>query len=469
MKTVGIFACNYNKKDFILKCVESVLRQTFRDYDLYVVDNASTDDSADALKSAFGSRLNLLINQENVGGAGGFNRGLREGIRQKYRYIILLDNDIILDENAVSYLYEYMEEHKEAGAVGAKIMMMRKPELIQEYGSYIDFDNYRTILGYHNMCDDGTLPSAVECDFVPACACIIRTGILDKTGLLPEGNFIYWDDMELGYRINQAGYKVYALGKAKVWHNFSGYGSKENGFIRYYSIRNKIGFFSKYLQESRTEDFAQAVLMDIFSRIYGDYHKGRLGCLCSTIHALEDAVYGIQGKAGDFKIDDGGLDRKSPLEILLDSVDYIHIRIDQSFDYTDDMKKYVALYKVTKFIKDYRNQVGITVSEPGMLGRDMTDNPFFGRIFDGEENLLMAGEPQSGRKLTFVLCPHVKRMANHMIEDVYVDEWMNCLCDKKDYVYFNNDKEYFSVFERLYKSLLLNRIFLNRENDGGIK
>ena len=77
MKNIGIVVCNYNKKDYVLNCLKSLFEQTINDFDIYVVDNASTDGSAEAIKEKFGRQLILIENDENLGGSGGFNVGLR--------------------------------------------------------------------------------------------------------------------------------------------------------------------------------------------------------------------------------------------------------------------------------------------------------------------------------------------------------------------------------------------------------
>ena len=67
MKKVGIVVCNYNKRNYVMDCVESLLAQTFHDRDIYVVDNASEDDSVVALKGKYGDRITVFQNAENEG------------------------------------------------------------------------------------------------------------------------------------------------------------------------------------------------------------------------------------------------------------------------------------------------------------------------------------------------------------------------------------------------------------------
>ena len=84
MNKVGVFICNYNKADFVVKCVESVKGQTFRDLDILVVDNASTDDSVQKLRQRYGEEVTIIQNEENLGGSGGFGRGIRTALDMGY-------------------------------------------------------------------------------------------------------------------------------------------------------------------------------------------------------------------------------------------------------------------------------------------------------------------------------------------------------------------------------------------------
>ena len=118
MNPIGVVICNYNKKDFVLQCVQSVLESKEKNFDIYVVDNASSDGSAEALKKAYGNRITVIENKENLGGSGGFNNGLRIVRDKGYSYFMCLDDDAAVDENALSVLYHYMEEHTDTGMAG---------------------------------------------------------------------------------------------------------------------------------------------------------------------------------------------------------------------------------------------------------------------------------------------------------------------------------------------------------------
>lgn len=295
-KKVGIVICNYNKQMYIVKCIESVLKSSFHDFDIYVVDNASTDDSVKEIREHFGTQVILLENKENLGGSGGFNTGLREALKREYEYLMLVDNDIVMDPHAIEELYCFLEKHAQVGLVGAEIYQMDHPEEIMALGAVVDYEKYCYEDCYRGYSDSDDIPEVNYCDYVPACTLMVRRSVVDEVGILDEGNFIYWDDIEWAKRIRVAGHQVAAIRAAKIWHKGGG-GSPTNTFPIYYYIRNAIRFFAKYIPEDKMDSCVDGLLADIFQRIYGSFLKGKNNYVATIVRAYEDALQGISGKA----------------------------------------------------------------------------------------------------------------------------------------------------------------------------
>ena len=123
-KKTGIVICNYNKSSYVVNCIQSVLESDTTDYDIYMVDNASSDDSVSAVKKCFGDAVTILENPANLGGSGGFNTGLRMVLERGYPYIWCLDNDVLVDESALSALLQFLIAHPEVGMAGSKVYHM---------------------------------------------------------------------------------------------------------------------------------------------------------------------------------------------------------------------------------------------------------------------------------------------------------------------------------------------------------
>lgn len=301
-KKIGVVICNYNKSSYVVNCIQSVLESDTDDFDVYVVDNASTDDSVQRIREAFGSRVMLLVNETNLGGSGGFNTGIRKVLEGQYPYVMCLDNDVLVDESAISSLLSYMQTHPDIGMLGSRVYHMEEPDYVQQFGLNIDFENYIVDTLYANVYEDGTLPELLYCDTVATCSVLVRTEAVRKAGIMPEDNFIYWDDMEWGWRIKQAGYRVAAYGKSKVLHT-KGAANRNNAvFINYYNIRNRIHFFAKYIQESQLESFTEYMLDNVFDTIYEAMYRDEHCSAAAVRYALDDAMYAVRGQAEAYKI-----------------------------------------------------------------------------------------------------------------------------------------------------------------------
>lgn len=302
MKQIGIVICNYNKKNDALACIRSILESKFQDYDIYVVDNASTDGSAEAIRNAYGEQVTLLVNQENLGGSGGFNTGLRAAFQKGYPYLMCVDNDALLDENAVGNLLAFLQEHPETGIAAAKIYHREAPDYVQQFGQKIDFENFCTDVTYLNAYEDGSMPEYVYTDAVAACALMIRRSVIEKIGFMPEENFLYWDDTEWCYLCNRAGWKVASVGNAIALHAMGAKKELENTFPTYYAWRNWIRFFMRYTEPGDWEAMAGTFLDSMFQIVYEGLHKGEKNRTRTVMLAYDDALHGVTGKAGENRI-----------------------------------------------------------------------------------------------------------------------------------------------------------------------
>ncbi|MEE3393334.1 MAG: glycosyltransferase family 2 protein [Lachnospiraceae bacterium] len=299
MKRVGIVICNYNKADWVVKCIQSVLESKYKDFDLYVVDNASPDDSVDRIQKEFDGKLTLIENAENLGGSGGFDTGLITAMEKPYEYLMCIDNDALLDENAVGALVDFLDDHPETGIAASKIYHMEKPWLVQNFGQNIDFDNFCTSVPYLNHEEDGTMPDFVYTDSVPACSLMIRRSVIDEIGVMPRENFIYWDDTEWCYLCNKAGYKVASVGASKALHSMGAKKEYLNTFPVYYGWRNLIAFFARYSSEENYERMADNFIGGVFYVQFAGWYKGETAMSSTVMAAFDDALDGVSGPAHD--------------------------------------------------------------------------------------------------------------------------------------------------------------------------
>lgn len=427
MREIGVYVCNYNKRDMVAECVRHLLDQTIRDkFDIYVVDNASTDGSVDNLVNLYGEEITVLQNEENVGGAGGFGRGIREAVDKGYKYLMLVDNDAMIDTGAVEILYNYLEDNDDVGICGAKTVKLQKPDEIQDMGGYIDQFNYGWS-GIMQNKSSGNTDFVMDVDYVASCSCMARISAVREFGFFPEENFIYWDDAEWCTKCNRSGYRVVVNGKAVTRHDFSQSGI-ENQFFRYYSNRNRYRFFSKYLEDSKLEDFWNKITDEVYTRICTFRIKGMDEIAQVVLYSFEDYLNGVTGRMDariiPFNKKETALEKKikNCSKVMICMPD--HVR--ESFD---------RMEKIIRYIKDVDSKADIYVAQKS------TDE--------------IAEEKDT---LSIVICNHVREISKNILPAVYIDGWLNFVADQETYDLFSDFDNGLASFRLKYRSLFDDRI-----------
>ena len=325
MKKVGIVICNYNKKDKVLQCIQSVLEQKFKDFDLYVVDNASMDRSAEAIKNAYrdkvviiqkdenqrddsdrisrmqndADRIFLIQNDENLGGSGGFDRGLSEAAKKNYTYLMCIDNDAMLDENAVGELVKFLDSHEDTGIAASVILNLENPDTIQNFGQKIDFKTFSTEPLYVNEYFTHEIPDVNFSDAVPACSLMIRKSITEKIGFLPKDFYLYWDDTEWCTRVRELGYKVASVKASQALHAMGAKREDISTFPTYYAWRNWIYYFILHTDVEQLPELGITFLQSIYTIQCEGYEGNRFRRASTVMAAYDDAIHGRLGKARD--------------------------------------------------------------------------------------------------------------------------------------------------------------------------
>ncbi|MCR5719039.1 MAG: glycosyltransferase family 2 protein [Lachnospiraceae bacterium] len=439
MNDIAVVICNFNKKEYLAKNIDSLKKQTMGEFDIFVVDNASTDQSADFVKATY-PEINVICNEENLGGTGGFNTGIRAVIKYPYRYIILLDNDIVLKEDCIETLYEDMESNPNIGIMGAKILKMDYPDIIQEFAPVVNYSTMTFELSMGGEKDRENLPHFTDCDYVPACALIARRDVVDKIGCMPDENFIYYDDIVWGVRCHRAGYRVVADSKAVVWHK-GGAVINPTSFASYYLNRNKNRFFMTYKSTEGNGDASPQeicervdfILKDMFEGIYACEYKKLDNLARSRFEGFTDALEGKLGKTEPYKI------RKVVLP---------EDRFDVAVNNSKTIKLYMnGLWECTRRIANHVNlQWGSSVK------LILVDDKYAGDKMLGIDILACESAPRDSEcNLVLQVCRHIYELEISGFDHCYIDGWRNVILNEKD---FDNYKAYahgFRVFKLCFE------------------
>ena len=217
MSKVTIIIPNYNGIKFMKDCIESLRVQTYKNFEILVVDNGSKDESVDYLRDleSYESNLNIkaIYLDENLGFAGGVNVGLAAC---DSKYVILLNNDTEVFPDYVEMLVNAIEKSEKIFAINPLMINAHDKELVDDAGDGYSLLGWGYQIGVGEKVSDFTKRRAV----FSACAgaSIYRKSILDEIGYFDEMHFAYLEDMDLSFRARLRGYIIGFYPRAKLYH-----------------------------------------------------------------------------------------------------------------------------------------------------------------------------------------------------------------------------------------------------------
>jgi len=275
MKSILIIIVTWNKKDYVLQLLASLDGLDYpRDkLDVVLVDNASNDGTVEAIREQYPT-INLICNSENIGGTGGFNTGLQWAFQQpeeKYDYLWLLDNDVLVHRQALNQLVSILEENPDIGVSGSTMMQLDYPWRINEMGGFFNPEDGHLILHRHfeeiiswRSIDVKELAAnkdlklsktlmhcrpIMDVDYVAAASLLIRAKLAKQVGIWRDF-FIHFDDVEWCLRIGEMGWRVTVAADSIIWHLSAA--AKIPTWVLYYDNRNVLITLEKHGADKKT-------------------------------------------------------------------------------------------------------------------------------------------------------------------------------------------------------------------------
>lgn len=229
----------WNKRAEVLRCIESVLAVTYPLQAIVVVDNASTDDTAAAIREKFGQKVHLVVNTSNKGGSGGFYDGIAAALPYQAEYLWLLDNDITVAPDALSQLLRVAQQEPDAGIVGSKVYFAQAPQVIWSMGGMLNLKRAMNRIVGDKVRDEGQFEQIREIDYVPMCSMLLATKVVAQIGSVDPGYFVYGDDVDFCTRAKGVGFRVLNAPASKAWHDVTLNSGRLSPFAAYYFTRNR--------------------------------------------------------------------------------------------------------------------------------------------------------------------------------------------------------------------------------------
>ena len=262
MKKVFAVTINYKSDKETKELLESLLLIDQKSFDLNVVviDNYPKKPIRLHAKKYKKLRLKVIYNSQNLGFSEGNNKGMEFALKNGADYILIINNDTLVDKNFLTELISIFETKTNVGIAAPLIYFEKGYEFKKkEYkedelgkviwyaGGEIDWDN---VLAKHKGVDEvdiGQYSQISETEFASGCAFLISSEVLKKLGMFDEKYFLYYEDSDLSIRAKRQGYKIYFSPKSFIWHkNASSAGGSGSELQDYYITRNRLLFALKY-------------------------------------------------------------------------------------------------------------------------------------------------------------------------------------------------------------------------------
>ncbi len=243
---IWVIVLNWNGEAVIRECLDSLLAMTYPSYKVMVVDNASSDGSADAVATDY-PQVKLLRMPENLMYAGGNNAGIEAALSDGAEAVMLVNNDTRADPELLTLLAAALRDSPRAGAAGPKILYYDAPEVIWSAGGkvHVPLGLVRHI-GIRRA-DSGRYDSQREVDYLTGCCLLLRAEALASVGALDTSYVIYSEDVDWCLRARMKGWTSIFVPEARLWHKVSfSSGGGLTPFKAYYRMRSNVLIFRRF-------------------------------------------------------------------------------------------------------------------------------------------------------------------------------------------------------------------------------
>lgn len=254
---VSIIAVNYDHPEVTCEFIESLNKVTYPNIEVIIVDNKSPNDDPSMIKQRF-PNVTFYASHVNWGFAGGNNQGI---MRARGDYILLLNNDTIVDKGFLEPLVEKMLADPTIGAISPKIRFFYDPEIIQ-YAGFLPINKYtvrNAAIGFREK-DHGQYDHDRETAYAHGAAMMVPMEVIRKIGLMSYIFFLYYEEADWSFRIKRAGYNIWYVHNSLVFHKESISTGKLSALKIYYLTRNRLVFMRRNI-------FGKDFLIGIFYQL----------------------------------------------------------------------------------------------------------------------------------------------------------------------------------------------------------
>lgn len=244
MKKIFIIIVHFGDPKETNNCIESLYKSDNKFEKVIIVDNNQNYKISSKLKHK--KEIKIILNSRNLGFAKGANIGIKNALKEKADYILLLNNDAIVSLDIVSELTNFLSINNSAGIVAPSIRFKKEGKMIYDLGGKINKIFGRTT---HVEVVKINSRKEKEVDYVSGCAMFIRSSIIEKIGVFDPNFFLYYEDVDFCLRAKRAGFKIFVLPSVYINHSLSKSVGKNSVNAFYNQTKSALIFGKKYFSD----------------------------------------------------------------------------------------------------------------------------------------------------------------------------------------------------------------------------
>jgi len=224
---------NWNGEKLLKVCLPSLKKQTFKQFEVVVIDNGSTDGSVDYIKKYF-PEVKLVELKSNSGFSHAVNLGIKICVGE---YIILINNDTEVEKDCLKFLVKAADQRKDVGMIAAKMLKFNNPIIIDSAGDWIDRVGHAGNIGQGKK-DGIEFNRSGFCFLVTGGGCLIKRQVFELIGFFDENYFAYMEDVDFCLRAQMRGFKGWYEPGAVIRHIHKATSNRNVPFTEYLQFRN---------------------------------------------------------------------------------------------------------------------------------------------------------------------------------------------------------------------------------------
>ncbi len=244
---IGVVTVTYNSEPVLQDFFDSLMSQTHTNFVLYIVDNASHDQTLPMARMRAELAPVIIANRDNVGVAEGNNQGIRAALDDGCECVLLLNNDTVFSATLFECLYNGLDQYS-CDMTTCKIYYHDQPNVLWYAGG--GFRSWQGFTPTHcgfNQQDSGEFDRPCQATYAPTCCLLIRRTVFDRVGMMDSSYFAYYDDTDFLLRCMRKGKTLWYMPKITLLHKVSSLTSRQPAFAIRLLARNRIYFIRKHM------------------------------------------------------------------------------------------------------------------------------------------------------------------------------------------------------------------------------